>query len=61
MCIKNLELSQAEPGKKLSLWKNIIGDIQLWDRCVDEIQHLKKTVDSLQTQMTDAGSVFDNL
>lgn len=59
MCVKDLETSRAEPQKKLAMWNNIIGDIQLWDRCVDEIQHLKKTVDNLQTQMTDSGDVFN--
>ncbi|EFN87868.1 DNA repair protein RAD50 [Harpegnathos saltator] len=55
MCVKTLEGSKAEPEKKLMLWKNIIGDIQLWDRCVDEIRHLKTTVDNMQTQMANAG------
>lgn len=58
ICVKNLEASKTEPEKKLVLWKNIIGDIQLWDRCIDEIQNLRKTVGNLQSQMSDSGDVF---
>ncbi|XP_029680101.1 DNA repair protein RAD50 [Formica exsecta] len=53
--IKDLEVSKAEPEKKLSLYKDMIGDIKFWDRCIDEIQQLKKTVGNLETQMANAG------
>lgn len=55
--IKNLEVSKAEPEKKLLLYKDMIGDIKFWDRCIDEIQQFKETVNNLQTQMTNAGKV----
>ncbi|XP_050464674.1 DNA repair protein RAD50 [Cataglyphis hispanica] len=55
IAIKDLEMSKAEPEKKLLLYKDMIGDIKFWDRCIDEIQQLKKTVDNLETQMGNAG------
>lgn len=55
IAIKDLEVSKAEPEKKLLLYKDMIGDIKFWDRCIDEIQQLKKTVNNLQTQMANAG------
>lgn len=58
--IKDLEVSKAEPEKKLSLYKDMIGDIKFWDRCIDEIQQLKKTVGNLETQMANAGKIIDN-
>lgn len=58
--IKNLEVSKAEPEKKLLLYKDMIGDIKFWDRCIDEIQQLKKTVNNLQTQMANAGKVYNH-
>jgi len=60
IAIKDLEVSKAEPEKKLLLYKDMIGDIKFWDRCIDEIQQLKKTVNNLQTQMANAGKVIDN-
>lgn len=58
MAVKNLEASKVEPEKKLSLYKNMIGDIKLWDRCVDEIQQLKRAVNKLEAQMVNAGNVI---
>jgi len=58
MAVKNLEVSKAEPEKKLLLYKNMIGDIKFWDRCIDEIQQLKKAVNNLETQMTNAGNAI---
>ncbi|XP_020285711.1 DNA repair protein RAD50 [Pseudomyrmex gracilis] len=52
---KDLETSKTKPENKLSLYKNMIGDIKFWDRCVDEIQELKKAVSKLETQMTNSG------
>lgn len=57
IAVKNLEESKAEPEKKLSLYKNMIGDIKFWDRCIDEIQQFKKAVDNLEIQMANAGNV----
>ncbi|KMQ92902.1 dna repair protein rad50 [Lasius niger] len=55
IAVKDLEMSKAEPEKKLLLYKNMIGDIKFWDRCIDEIQPLKKTVNNLETQIASAG------
>lgn len=57
MAVKNLEASKAEPEKKLSLYKNVIGDMKFWDRCIDEIQQLKKAVNNLEIQMANAGNI----
>lgn len=55
MAVKNLGESKAQPEMKLSLYKDMIGDIKFWDRCIDEIEQLKKTVNNLETQMANAG------
>lgn len=59
LCVAKLETVKEQPEKKLSLCKDITGDIQFWDRCIDEIHRLKNVVDKLQIQMTNAGNIID--
>lgn len=56
---KILQESVVEPEKKLSMCKDMIGDMALWDRYANEIDSNSFSVIELQDRLRDAGqSIF---
>ncbi|CAK9806143.1 DNA repair protein RAD50 [Anthophora plagiata] len=53
--IMEIKEKKSGPENKLTMCKDIIGDIILWDKYVDEIIKLKQTIDNIQTRMIAAG------
>lgn len=58
--ILDLKNKKAGPDNKLTMYKEIIGDIMLWDRCIDEILKLQHKNNHFQARLTAAG-VFKKL
>ncbi|XP_053973732.1 DNA repair protein RAD50 [Hylaeus volcanicus] len=53
--ITKLKEKKSNPESKLTMCKDIMGDIMLWDKYVDEISKLKQTIDNFQSRMVLAG------
>lgn len=55
MSIGKLKETKSSPESKLTMCKDIMGDIILWDRYINEMSELEQKIDYLQTRMSVAG------
>ena len=55
MSIGELKETRSNPESKLTMCKDIMGDIILWDTHINEISELEQKIDNLQIRMSVAG------